>query len=452
MISGRFGTLVAILAMLTLCGWPTFAIGQTNERAYESLEIRVVTPGARAVGMGKTFVGIADDATAAASNPAGLSNLLDPEFSIELSGTRFRHRRFQPTPDDPHATTEPFTQFVGFPTFASYVTPLPGALRRATLALFYNSLQRYREQFSIAAYLGDPADSSTRQDPHAGDMRINATALGIGGAYVFNPRLSIGGSMTLHSLKFDSRTWTGSKATPTDFRNGTVTDDSDRAVGGQIGVLYKPRYWLTLGAAYYPRTTFKLTTTIFGDFCPENCPVNPEQHFDGLQKPIDYRIPDRVTVGGAMRRGRWTFASDVTYIRYQERVTDNFQIIDFMLQPDSSQLKRQDYFFNNVREVHAGVEHRWIRSERAYAVRFGGFRDPDHSMRFNYYDQSRQASAEALRFNNYHPSMLGATVGGGVVWSNRLQVDGAVSLAPNLLPEVVISVVSRFPAVLKPRP
>src|SRR5262245_12715252 len=183
-IPSRFGSAVTILVLAALCGLPKCAHGQTNERAYESLEIRVVTPGARAVGMGKTFVGIADDATAAASNPAGLSNLLDPEFSFELSGSRFRHRRFQPTPADPFATTKPFTQFVGFPTFASYVTPLPGVLRSATLALFYNSLQRYREDFRIESYLGDPAVPSTRQDPHAGDMQINATTLGIGGAYV----------------------------------------------------------------------------------------------------------------------------------------------------------------------------------------------------------------------------------------------------------------------------
>ena len=40
------------------------------------LDFLFATPGARAVGMGKAFVGLADDATAAYSNPAGLSNLL----------------------------------------------------------------------------------------------------------------------------------------------------------------------------------------------------------------------------------------------------------------------------------------------------------------------------------------------------------------------------------------
>lgn len=49
------------------------------------MQWRVVTPGARAVAMGKTSLGIADDATAAASDPAGLSNLLHPEVSASGS-------------------------------------------------------------------------------------------------------------------------------------------------------------------------------------------------------------------------------------------------------------------------------------------------------------------------------------------------------------------------------
>ena len=48
-------------------GFSGQANAQTNERIYEGLNFRFVTPGARAVGMGVTFIGLADDATAAAS-------------------------------------------------------------------------------------------------------------------------------------------------------------------------------------------------------------------------------------------------------------------------------------------------------------------------------------------------------------------------------------------------
>lgn len=44
-------------------------------------------PGARSIGLGGAFVAIADDATAAFANPAGLIQILRPEISIELRGT-----------------------------------------------------------------------------------------------------------------------------------------------------------------------------------------------------------------------------------------------------------------------------------------------------------------------------------------------------------------------------
>ena len=92
------------------------ANAQTNERIYEDLDFRFVTPGARAVGMGKTFVGLADDATAAASNPAGMSNLLEQEFSFEFIGTQIKHARFVPGATPP---TETFGDYVATPSFLS---------------------------------------------------------------------------------------------------------------------------------------------------------------------------------------------------------------------------------------------------------------------------------------------------------------------------------------------
>ena len=46
-------------------------------------------PGARAVGMGGSFIAIADDATAAEANPAGLVNLSRPEASIHYRSTSY---------------------------------------------------------------------------------------------------------------------------------------------------------------------------------------------------------------------------------------------------------------------------------------------------------------------------------------------------------------------------
>lgn len=50
-------------------------------------------PGARSIGLGGAFVAIADDATAAFANPAGLVQILRPEISVELRGTASRFDR-----------------------------------------------------------------------------------------------------------------------------------------------------------------------------------------------------------------------------------------------------------------------------------------------------------------------------------------------------------------------
>jgi len=47
------------------------------------LQISFSDPGARSMGFGGAFVALADDATAAFSNPAGLVQLLEPEISVE---------------------------------------------------------------------------------------------------------------------------------------------------------------------------------------------------------------------------------------------------------------------------------------------------------------------------------------------------------------------------------
>ncbi len=71
---------MAFLALLLAAG---SAAGQDQPVGPPSLEISFSNPGARSLGFGGAFVALADDATAAFANPAGLVQLLEPEVSIE---------------------------------------------------------------------------------------------------------------------------------------------------------------------------------------------------------------------------------------------------------------------------------------------------------------------------------------------------------------------------------
>ena len=66
--------------LIGLSGWPTAA-----QEAVLAIEFDFSNPGARSLAMGGAFVGLADDATAAYANPAGLTALLQPEVSLEAT-------------------------------------------------------------------------------------------------------------------------------------------------------------------------------------------------------------------------------------------------------------------------------------------------------------------------------------------------------------------------------
>ncbi|MCB1033930.1 MAG: hypothetical protein KDD47_08875, partial [Acidobacteria bacterium] len=65
------------------------AHGQANSEALATLQFNFTTPGARSLGLGGAFLGLADDATAAYTNPAGLTVLSKPEVSLEGRTWRF---------------------------------------------------------------------------------------------------------------------------------------------------------------------------------------------------------------------------------------------------------------------------------------------------------------------------------------------------------------------------
>ena len=60
------------------------SITVSAQQAVVPLQLSFSDPGARSAGLGGAFVALADDATAAFANPAGLVQLLKPEISIEV--------------------------------------------------------------------------------------------------------------------------------------------------------------------------------------------------------------------------------------------------------------------------------------------------------------------------------------------------------------------------------
>jgi long-chain fatty acid transport protein len=393
----------------------SFAFAQTNERVYEELGFRFVTPGARAIAMGKTFVGVADDATAAYTNPAGLSNLLEPEFSFEFMSTDIKHVRFVPSES---GETQTFGNRVYAPSFFSYALPY----RNFTFSLFRNVVQDYSEQFQLPSRLINSIHHF--ENGAFGNISIDAENYGLGVSFLANRYFSIGVSAVGSHADVHTQGRTGRLTQPV---NGTDTNDSGWARGAIVGVLFKPNPKLSVGAVYNSGATFHMKTTLRGVFA-----FQPGLRIDltGQQRRIDYVIPEHYSFGVSSKlQENLTLAFDLSRINYSKQITDNFLILDFI-----NLLNRRNYFINDVTELHVGAEYRIYRRGTTIAVRGGLFTDQDHQLHFRSLEGTDPVAAavESFRFNSLkQPDVVGATFGAGVALNNKIQIDTAFGFSRN---------------------
>src|SRR5690606_25061126 len=77
----------AVCIALATMAAPAFAL--TDSETNASIPFSFANPGARSLGMGGAFIGLADDATAAYTNPAGLVQPRQTEVSAEVRHTGF---------------------------------------------------------------------------------------------------------------------------------------------------------------------------------------------------------------------------------------------------------------------------------------------------------------------------------------------------------------------------
>jgi hypothetical protein len=170
----RQRALIAILLGATLVGVRP-AVGQ---------ESFLINPGARSIGLGGAFAAIADDATAALSNPAGLVQILRPEISVEFRGTA--------STNSLEATIEGDADVYGL-GFFSFVYPAhrwSAALyshHLASLDFAFDSTIPYTSELTIRSYSAAAAFKiSERLNAGAGISSFK----GARGSSLFSPRLT----------------------------------------------------------------------------------------------------------------------------------------------------------------------------------------------------------------------------------------------------------------------
>jgi hypothetical protein len=373
------------------------------------LNFNFAPPGARATALGGAFIGLADDATAAAANPAGMTILVEPEFSahfrfstVELEQPGFR------------VDTQLSTERTAIPSFFSVVLPV----RRAAVSFFYQQESNFKANFVEPTDgridLGPFNDADLRRFfPGSITFRYTETEeilldqFGVAAGLKLSPTVSVGGGIRFARADFNVNLSEDfdQQSVRAIFRNyftdQLLVNASDRDVTFNFGAMFKPTEQFSIGGVYRQGGEYDLEAERVETFLGE---VETRTFNTRLA------VPDSYGVGIAVRPSQqFTLALDVARIEYSD------------LDPDEPEL-------TDATEIHAGVEYVFLLGANAtpLSVRGGVFTNPDHD-----------------EFSGIDSGQVHGTFGLGLVVAQRFQVDWAFNLSSRIR-EALVSFVARF--------
>ncbi len=360
-----------------------------------ALQFNFSNPGARSLGLGGAFAGLADDATAAFANPAGLVQLVRPEVSVEARlweySTRFvagGRVSGQPTgillDDTPGLRFgEDESDLTGV-SFLSFVYPL----ERGCLAFFQYRLASFEVASETQGLFraGPDGFGTERRDETRQRTDVDTVSYGVAGALRLSEKLDVGlalvysegdlgvvqeeynvgggtieelfGPLPLTPETLESRiTFGGGDGTDLSFHAGFLWQLADRwRVGG----------FLRQG----PDFTTEITL-VAGPTFEDLRGVPPGQVFEVGTTPLV--IPDVFGLGIAYRSAGDALTVSLEWDRVE------YSDLAESLSPEIFDLNV--VALDDGDEVHVGFEYAFLRASPVVAVRAGWWRDPAHQIR-----------------------------------------------------------------------
>jgi long-subunit fatty acid transport protein len=344
----------------------------TDEETNAALQFNFANPGARSLGLGGAFIGLADDATAAYTNPAGLTQLV--QFEV---GAEFRHTQYDSEfAAGGSATFSPFST-AGVTTanadstenglsYFSVVFPMD----RWSLALYRHEFLNYETTYitDFIPIAGTPGNVGA-----AGyGAQIDIYGVNVGGsvAYRLNDKLSLGAGLIYSTLDLDSVT-----VRPiNDPLIASTQTGEDRGFGFNIGALYKYSDTLQFGVVYRDGAELEYTASAF-----TNAGVVP-----GFPKrDVSFNIPDALGIGVSYRvSDALGFTFDVNHMQYSD-LTDDFRA---SLTPDSvaaGVAGIDGLGIDDGTEIRLGAEYVFLDMQNPFTIRAGVWLDPEHTIRWD---------------------------------------------------------------------
>jgi hypothetical protein len=457
----------AFVLALGLFALPAFA-QNTDIESLAGLTFNFRNPGARSLGMGGAFLGLADDATAAETNPAGLTILRQPEISLEVRN--FRSETLLPAsghfPDLQDENFVSYSRNVDV-SFASAVFPR----EKWALAVYYHHPLQVSTDLNMLYEFDIFNDAVLKDLPYFYVARGNP--LGSGGAVTRQEceqlqnqdfGLCSGFQVTgfLSSVAVEQETWglagawelgrlsLGAGVRYQTFEQAALTLRYDQFLNPLEALIQATE----LDANGEPQEENDLTFTAgFKLALRENLSVGgvfkqgAEYPTGVFQRSVDeefdeafdttFHVPDTAGLGVAWRPiPVLALAADAVWIRYSN-LTD-----DFRSAYSEIQVLDRPYAIEDAVEYHVGAEY-FFTSRIPVAIRAGWWLEPAHGIEYVgpltctetiFAEEDRVlCSANRIRSSilfNGGEDQNHFTVGVGLAWP-RFQIDAAYDTSDN---------------------
>lgn len=353
---------------------------------FSGLPVDLLPPGARSLGLAGAFTAVADDATAAAANPAGLANLSTTEVSLHLRNFDSDVEFFDPDPFDSgydglHGNlNKTYSDSGSEVSFASIVKPFDSWV---VSAYYLNQLNfQSDQQRPDVVLVDDLVDIYTNTN----SVDASIEAFGASFAYRISSNFSIGVTVQSTSLDLATRdVWSVDYVTSYELKyadpmaaitqfndhwtlgseigieQGSDSSDSDTVFN--IGLLWNISQKFSVGLVYRDGAEFKLEANKFGNYaigciagstlpaadCAELDAINDAGGYsDNVLANVAVNIPSTTTLGLAWRPTNTFLVSlDINHIGYSEsaqvrEVTQGFQF-DVNTDPSLAGFPRADF-------------------------------------------------------------------------------------------------------------
>lgn len=348
---------------------PGTASALSDDDVNRALQFSFSNPGARSLALGGAFTGLADDATAAYANPAGLTILRSKQFAIEgrnigydtdfASGGQAVISPFDRSGVGSASASNDVAQL----SFLSFVYPT----ERATFSLFYHRIGDFETSYGadsihLVDRNGNPTDELIPTRAH-----LSYEVQNFGGAVGFkvSETFSLGLTVAYSDFSIDSIDQRFDRATDTVPFNVQRQDGGDDDIVYSLGALWQLTPQWNLGLAYRSGGNFNYdgSNTIVASG-------------DQLQFSPSFDVPNIFSAGLAFRPSdAWLFTLDVNFIEYS-RLTDNIE--SAFNEPTAPRIEIDD-----GTEIRFGAEYAFLEMTTPLFLRGGVWRDPDHRLAFS---------------------------------------------------------------------